>query len=187
MTYFDQRTHTIGKPVKIFNRILTKKECQNVMVTDPCYKAGDLHLTNLEPGKWHFYTMICDDRNAMLAAIHASLAPDAQDAEKLTNLFRRNSITEPLGTIGVDAGMVGIYPNWQPEGPSEEYYQDICKGTDNSKTYDCHIAKYGITSPSGYGDGAYNVFGKTNDKGNIVAIDIVFIEDMSDDRSDNPK
>jgi len=155
---------------------------EDLMVCDPCYGDGDKQIHKVKPGRWHAFTRVTEDtggwgrRNASLTAIHESES------------YPCPGIDFPLGEVGVDSGQMGIYAHkgWEEKIPSEDDYDKVCETT-LSTPISAGMVDYGVTSSSGYGDGGYSLFGKTDSKGKIVALEVVFIEEKDDPRFPPPE
>ena len=165
-----------------------------VYVTDPCYSVPtwcQLKFDNVLPGKW-VVTMIYDElggsnRNAELILIHQ----DYQNKKLVYDWF---------GDFGVDSGQAGVFDaaSYRDDAAAagiktpkidfnlmgdpqdgDAWYTKICKFTlaeDGWGAYDA-----GAVSSSGWGDGMYPVYGAENDDGKIVALQLSFIPQDSED------
>jgi len=95
--------------------------------------------------------------------------------------------------IGVDSGQAGIFDLAHFQDSSvitdktpladyireedEKWYSMCCAVSHSEKVPSKHagVIPYGVNSSSGYGDGDYSAYAKTDAVGNVVAVKIVFI------------
>lgn len=167
-----------------------------VFVTDPCYTVPtwcQLKLSNVLPGEW-IASMIFDElhgtnRNAELYVVHK----DFQNS--------KNLMFDWAGDFGVDSGQAGVFnaasyrddstvagmklpesdfvlPRFDSDEPGTDWYEAMCKITltgDNWGAYD-----QGVVSSSGWGDGHYAAYAAENAAGQIVALQLVFIDQSAD-------
>lgn len=149
---------------------------EGIMVCDPCYEDGDKEINHVKSGKWLCYIERGDGdfglgvRNVSLSIIH----------ESITN---PGVIDSPLGMVMVDSGQVGMYAKqgWEEKRPSEDDYDRVCETT-LSTPISAGMVEYGVTSSSGYGDGAYSLYGLIENK-KTVALEVVFISQPGDPRN----
>ena len=137
-----------------------------VDITDPCYdKNVKCRINDIEikPGLYNCYVNLYSDKEtngwgervASLEIIHLGLTATS---------FKL------IGSIGVDAGLAGIFQN-KPDYTDEEWY-DFCKRINVGKYW---IINEGFFSSTGYGDGYYPVFaGGLN--GEIIGLKINYME-----------
>lgn len=93
--------------------------------------------------------------------------------------------------VGVDSGQAGFadldwYASYSPAGVNQKRggewdktYHQLCDKTDSKFGFGCteHMA----VSCSGYGDGGYDLYYKTDEQGQVIAARIVFIGDDEDE------
>lgn len=108
-------------------------------------------------GRWHAYARngVGDDqdRTAELVVVHA----DGLDLVATT----------PIATIGVDAGMAGVFDHTCPVPPPLDL---ACEGT---------VAGLGVFTFSGHGDGLYPVFAGSA-QGRVAKLRLSFIDERPD-------
>jgi hypothetical protein len=146
-------------------------------------------LKNVKPGKYNCELRISDegswgDRVASLSIQHVE--------ERSIGYAEDSGID-----VGVDSGQAGIfddslYPK-NVESNGEYGELDTFYGKACALTYDENDREVkggildgkGVVSSSGYGDGSYTCLIAKNKKGQIVAIEIVFIGDEDDNIDDD--
>lgn len=91
--------------------------------------------------------------------------------------------------VGVDSGQAGLFDSalYPANGAADEAFYDKCCDLTLGDAQAGSVG-FGIVSSSGYGDGGYNCFVKTNTEGEVVGVAIVYIchgedEDTEDDAS----
>lgn len=146
-----------------------------VRVTDPCYGldvwcSGELY--NVKNGTWIAKAKKIKEeegRIGRLIAKHESAPP-------------RTPLAEVTFEVGVDSAQAGIfdlqyYKNYRVENTLNEgeSYSDMCELTSGKEGWG--VLPEGVVSKSGYGDGGYDCFIGFNDEDEIVAIEIIFIEE----------
>lgn len=163
---------------------------KEVMVSDPCY-SNDIwcqkKLTNVLPGEYVVtvdkkYTGDWGNRCSTLMVIHK----DYVDKDIKWKCRVR-------GNIGVDSGQCGIFSmdTFRKDGlevtipettinrdfflpvrePGDDFYLKMCKLTLSDQLWGSY--ENGVVSRSGYGDGGYDLYVKT-DKRKVVGILIDF-------------
>ena len=163
----------------------------DLRVTDPCYElesTGGITLVNVKPGKWYTHAVIIDkqdgwgERVASLTVVHESYP-----------VHHRPGIDvdcKPI--IAVDSGQAGFfdidkYPK-ADDDIKEKFYDENCRLT-LSKEKGGIVFNSGVVTSSGYGDGCYRLYydmdSDINSNGEIIAAEIVFIEDDEDDDENN--
>ena len=160
---------------------------EEVRISDPCYDpdtwcAGTLE--NVKSGLYNCYVNFQDTgkfgiRVASIIAVHSEF--DNED-------FKNPAIVTNID-VGVDSGQCGIYDleyfkRNQPDGEwyDRVYYQASHK---NDKFDAGTIDGKCFVSASGFGDGSYNCFVKYNDNGQIVFIEIRYLEEEFDREEDS--
>lgn len=105
-----------------------------------------------------------DERIMVLTIIHEDWIDKQKD--KRWHLVSDN--------IGVDAGLCGFY-NHKPDFKNETDWLEFCDGLKKlEKSFcTCDIKDYGITVSSGFGDGIYSLYKKTN-YGKIFGLQLRF-------------
>lgn len=145
-----------------------------VDVTDPCYKKETWCRINdikIKPGR---YTCIYRKQEDHFILYNGNKYPDNRVTRmgvyyEGLPLPTKNSM-HCIGTIGVDAGLAGVYENKKDFDDDE--WQDFC---DDIESQDSLLGYNGFCTSSGYGDGEYPVYTSTDENGEIVAIEIRFI------------
>jgi Protein of unknown function (DUF4241) len=121
-------------------------------------------------------------RISVLAVAHESV-----DEEWLKS-FSTNGMVLSSIHVGVDSGQAGFYDLKaftevkKYEDHAEAFYRGVCDATLGDEQFGTN--QFGATSSSGYGDGGYDCFYKTNDAGQIVAAMIIFIAEDEDEDFD---
>lgn len=141
-------------------------------ITDPCYDKNiccRINDVKVEPGHYHCFFIMREGRVAEVAISLSCLLEEYG--------------WEPIGTIGVDAGLAGFFID-KPDYSDDEWQAFCDKLIEEDKiNEDSYVYLYdnAFFTESGWGDGSYEVFGiKENDK--FRALKIVFIpEDYDDD------
>lgn len=181
MTYFDQQFIPLG--TAIFG--------DSVRVTDPCYDKGAWCagvIRDVLPGRWAGAVVKSSkggwgNRVDELLAWHADtssgVASNAHHAEDID--------------VGVDSGQCGFFderkfPDGQTWGDSkndakDEFYDRACKGTLNE--LGARVLEEGFVSSSGFGDGSYTCYTARNDKGQVIAMKVVFIGDEEEENEED--
>ena len=163
----------------------------DLRVTDPCYElesTGGMTLINVKPGKWYTHAVIidkqdsCGERVASLTVVHESY-PDH---------YRPSIDVDCKPIIAVDSGQAGFFDiNKYPKENGdirEKFYDENCRLT-LSEEHGGIVFNSGVVTSSGYGDGCYRLYydmdSDINSNGEIIAAEIVFIEDDEDDGYDD--
>lgn len=121
-------------------------------------------------------------RVSVLAVAHESV-----DEEWLKS-FDTNGMVLSSIHVGVDSGQAGFYDLKaftevkKYEDRAEAFYKGVCESTLGEEQFGTN--QFGATSSSGYGDGGYDCFYKTNDAGQIFAAMIIFIAEDEDEDFD---
>lgn len=154
-------------------------ESGKLVVSDPCYTPGTWCagvLSNVKNGLWHAAIRLNDEGSwgDRVAELYVSLDKTNNDAWHLAPF-----------TVGVDAGQVCIVDDKHFAGGEGEYhdrdsfYGDAChmsmEGSADELGAGILKSGHGVNSSSGYGDGSYECFYGTNDKGEITSVRVVFI------------
>ena len=153
---------------------------KKVIISDPSYEPGlwCCRETEILPGKYECSVRrnklkTWGDRSVSIRIQHM----DYPDVKCNINLLH----------IDVDSGQAGFFDagyyyekagNAEPcKGVNEEWFKRVCAITiNNKKPFDTIDAKSVVTE-SGLGDGSYTCFAGKNTRGEIVALEIVFIDD----------
>lgn len=163
----------------------------DLRVTDPCFElesAGGMTLVNVKPGKWFTHAIIVDkhgfggERVASLTVVHESYP-----------IHHRPSIDcdyKPI--IAVESGQAGFFDiNKYPKEKcdiGEKFYEESCRLT-LSEERGGIVFNSGVVTRSGYGDGCYRLYydmdSDINSNGEIIAAEIVFIEDDDEDNKED--
>lgn len=169
-----------------------------IVASDPCYEIPTWCqgiLEKVKKGTWEAHIEKSDegswgDRIAVLRINHISHSNMSYDMKPI----------EMDG--GVDSGQFGFFdkdfyrndekakdlpkeqfsPDWDcKEGDS--WYRYCCKLTLGEESWG--VLPQGAVSSSGYGDGSYPVFGERDSNGELIAIEVVYI-DKSQEEEDEP-
>lgn len=137
-----------------------------VDITDPCY----------DKDVWCRMTVDCDT-GIYKGYIETSDEGEWGERVASISIFKDNKIwgveeMEPIGTIGVDAGLAGFFNNKKDFNDDE--WGELCRRIGNGNAWCLYN---GIFSSSGYGDGEYVVYANEE----RTAFTIVFIEDDVDE------
>lgn len=156
-----------------------------VLVTDPCYDKPyydendhcSLVVSNVKNGEWKAYVEYEMGRVSSLRIRYGD-----------PNYRGRLASSTPMTLIGkalVDSGQCGFYDLAEYPNDSGDYYDEksfyrnVCDQVglgERAATF-----KNGAFSMSGCGDGGYNVYQQTNTKGEVVALDLLYMEDEEDE------
>lgn len=146
-----------------------------VVVTDPCYNSdvwcrmNDVPIT---PGEYVGAVRLSDEGEWGIGVATIGIYKDLT----LSNRYKRRKEWRRIGGIGVDAGLAGIFAHKADFSDDQwvEFCNDIHDG--NAWAFDDPAVK-GFCSPSGYGDGCYDVFGhpSADDPDVFDAIEIHFL------------
>jgi hypothetical protein len=161
-----------------------------VMVTDPCYDRDTWCQGTLPalPGRWAAEMEVGDRpgwgrRVHAIRAFHVDVAP--RDVRKRAKF-----------EVGVDSGQAGIFDEARyPQDETgdyddlESFYGRACSATHDRDGEDDSITggviAEGAVSSSGYGDGGYVCYYRTDEEGRAVEVEIVFIGDESDEEDED--
>ena len=165
-----------------------KIESGKVIVTDPCYEIDEQNiLENVKNGNWNIFLNVVNANSWGKRVKEIIVQHDSCNTAKNWENAKIN--------VGVDSGQAGIY--------DVHFYRDdsvVDNMTDKDRMYteekicenepwyswncDRTLSKefggsipFGAVSSSGFGDGCYDCFYQQNEKGEIDAIKIVFIND----------
>jgi hypothetical protein len=147
-------------------------------VSDPCYekeedpgpKAKVYRLKNVLNGIWVGYAQI-DPWEGRVSSLMA----------KTEEWFTEDS----KRFVAVDSGQMGIFDYAKfPKVPGEYHdlesvYRQICEVTLSDRRAGSYN-KMGVVSSTGYGDGLYPCYVRRNRKGEVVEVEIRFMEDDDD-------
>lgn len=161
-----------------------KIESGKIIVSDPYYKLG--YIEQLEHkaknGIWNAYVIRSkDDRIKRLIAIHSDYNLNSKCCEKVV--------------VEVDTGQMSIvdykhfgrneditdvndcWEHWLNRHKNERWYAHCCKITLFDEKH-CGIIRpgFGVVSSYGFGAGAYTIKYKTNEDGEIVKVEVIFIQ-----------
>lgn len=143
-----------------------------IKITDPGYLPTEwcCNEINILPGiyKCDAVQKCCVDWGNRIAElrIHHIDYPDAVCLESFPWL------------VGVDSGQAGFFDaeDYENNCKSQEWYRQVCALTLHEP--DCgSVNGIGVVASSGYGDGAYNCFYDTDRNGNVVALQLIFIDE----------
>ena len=161
-----------------------KLGCQ-VVCSDPCYddygddSSVNCTFNNVKAGNYYAFYGTADFKNWGNRITQIIVTHEDYNSDIITDF----SDFEWIGDCCVDSGTCGIwdydyFETYHEDGLNDDWYDNnICNLLDK-------IALFGgvsICSSSGFGDGCYGVYGKYNDKNQLVAIQIVYISDEEDD------
>lgn len=158
-----------------------------VMVSDPCYEIGvwcQGIIENVKSGRYNCYVDDGDagtwgGRTYRLLAVHS-------DYDVYNNVYCDDHLKFD---VGVDSGTCGIFDFEYYKSNHNELGEN---NIDQDTWYDINVFEEcengynicdekGVWSQSGYGDGSYNCYVQRDKDGNVVAIEIIFIEEDEDD------
>ncbi len=153
---------------------------KKVIISDPSYEPGIWCCREAEilPGKYECSVR----RNKLKTWGDRSVSVRIQHMD-----YPDVKCNIDLLYIGVDSGQAGFFDaeyyqekagDAEPyKGVNEEWYKRICAITINDKKPFGTIDAKGVVTESGLGDGCYFCFAGKNTKGEIVALEIVFLDD----------
>ena len=141
-----------------------------VDITDPCYdKDVWCRMTaEVKPGEYD----CCIYRHTDKGVYNGREYNDVRVKKigiYLDGIMPNVKLMNPIGSIGVDAGLAGFFMN-KPDYNDEEW-DDFCNSI---RKGDAWIKDEGFFSSSGYGDGLYPVYAYKIDN-EIVALEIRFL------------
>lgn len=145
----------------------------SLVVKDPCYEGEMNIIPKIVKGTWLVEPTYCDDK-LFCRAGRGRVAEIAIYHEKYYGSLSSKSWKKEPFIVHVDSGQAGFVDYKDHDKTHEELYDDICSQTLTSESYG--VIKSGAFSSSGYGDGSYECFVKTDDEKNVVAAKIVFID-----------
>lgn len=152
---------------------------EEARISDPCYDpdtwcAGTLE--NVKSGAYNCYVNFQDTgefgiRVASIIAVHSEFDNENfKNPEIVTNI-----------DVGVDSGQCGIYDleYFKRNQPDGEWYDRVYyQASHRNDKFDAGtVDGKCFVSASGFGDGSYNCFVKYNDDGQIVFIEIRYLEE----------
>lgn len=156
-------------------------------ITDPCYEEDTWCAkfgVKVKPGTYHCFVDVADFP-ALYLKNDNDATPKTMHDERLIHLtivhndYIRNLLNKEWkllsADIGVDAGLCGFYnhkPDFTEDNDWLEFINNL-RNLDKHEYITCDLRNYGITVSSGWGDGVYEVY-KKSDKGEIVALDLRF-------------
>lgn len=145
-----------------------------VCLSDPCYKVGTWCGKYNVPamnGKWLVSYEEIDKTIYSFTAHH----------EDIHKIFYT---ADWINDLGVDSGQFGIFDAsiYDGGGDFDEpgFYKDCCDAT-LSKANCGIIQGKGFVSSSGYGDGNYSAFALYSEEGELVSLNVVFVEEDEED------
>lgn len=156
-------------------------ESGTIHVSDPCYDQRDGGFTiSATKGEWNASVNTSNSKG--IASITATLKGS------------KGGKWSRMSDVGVDSGQMGIFdskfyrkdsergtiplPDFctpkrlKEEGPGEEFYGACCTLTMN--TFSAGTLPHGAVSSSGWGDGLYPLYVKTDAEDNVVGIQVRF-------------
>ena len=146
-----------------------------VCLTDPCYDDDvwcRINDVKVVPGEYECIAWVSDEgewgkRVAELGVYLDGVVPAKSKFDRIP------------GEVGVDAGLAGVYLR-KPNFTDDEWIQFCSIIHDEWPTVHLHSGDFdgrlvGFTTSSGYGDGGYDAYAKTNNDGLAEAIEIVFL------------
>lgn len=137
-----------------------------VDITDPCYDRDvwcRINQKQIKPGKYECYALKYEKENRIAACgIRIKDYPEYFDDD-----------LEPIGEIGVDAGMAGFFP--QKPDYDHDAWMSLCENEFNGEYPTICLYKDGFCTSSGYGDGCYTVYALKDQQGEIIALEIHFL------------
>jgi hypothetical protein len=173
-----------------------------LVCSDPCYSIPTWCqgiVENVKNGIWGAEINLSDEGDWGTRV--ASLFICNEDSfDKDNSIVKKIFEDEPLNfSAGVDSGQFGFfdfehyrnndsakdlkkYDFGGGEKAGDEWYGACCHLTLGQEKWG--VLPNGVVSSSGFGDGAYDVFGLKNDEGEYVAFAVVFIYDEDEDDED---
>jgi hypothetical protein len=154
-----------------------------LVVSDPCYTRGTWCagvLENVRNGTWMAEVGMSDegDWGTRVAALKVF-------AKGFEN-HRPNELMK--FEVGVDSGQVciadeAVYPQGEPGeyGDLDTFYGRACAATGDVAGVGIFENGRAVNSSSGYGDGSYTGLVARNPEGEIVAVEVLFIEEEEDE------
>lgn len=152
-----------------------------MIISDPCYELGSkFHaILDVTKGEWTGELIVSEveEWGKRVSALTVKLV-----GSKAVSDWQKQSVD-----LGVDSGSMSIVDYFEGFGEGdhphdrddpntwfEKWYAIVMSGMGGIVN---HLGRnIGIVSSSGYGDGLYQLYSKVSAKGEIVAIQVVFIE-----------
>ena len=150
-----------------------------VDITDPCYDRDvwcRINDVEIVPGEYECYADIWDNSQT-------SGWGDRVARIGIRLVGSNETEFEQIGTIGVDAGMAGIFEGKPDYG--DDAWSDFCDSLGFSRNEMVWTKDIGFFSNSGFGDGEYPVFAAYDKSDNVVALEICFISDYEEDEEES--
>ena len=135
------------------------------VVSDPCYDRDVWCMQTglpVKPGRYKAMAIYSDEKEwgvrvANLVLVHEDYLKDT-----------KNDWSPVCASIGVDSGQCGIfddavYPESKGHPDREPFYDECCGITLAKESAGILASGRGVVSGSGYGDGSYELFAKTED------------------------
>ncbi len=150
--------------IKRLGDVVLKK---HIIVADPCYEPDTWCTvrTDVKPGRYDTYMDIadCGDFGKRVAKLYITHKESVAVEKKV------------IGTAGVDSGQCGIWDFNKFRKHCKAIYNQVREITLNGKggAFD----SWGVVSLAGYGDGGYPVVAGYNTNGEVVSLEIVFLEE----------
>jgi hypothetical protein len=183
--------------VKIGNFII---ESDSVIVSDPSYDMGTWCqgvILNIKPGKYNAFILKqdCGEWGNRVSALYVLHEKYVFDTSKI------DMWNECPFEVGVDSGQAGIFDisfylnddliqksdyssnpqydgsqnySWEDNEKEDNFYYACCSHT--LSLLQAGVLAKGAVARSGFGDGDYRAFTKSEDDGKVFAIKIIFIE-----------
>lgn len=141
-------------------------------VTDPCYdKDVWCRMNNIKIIEGEYTCVIwLHKENYMFNGKEHTSTSVGRIGIYLHGIIPQQNKMEEIGEIGVDAGLAGFFMD-KPDYTRDEW-DDFCNSVETGNAW---IKPEGFFSSSGEGDGCYPVVVARNSKGEINAVEIVFI------------
>lgn len=159
-----------------------------VDATDPCYSretyttqswCGTANIP-LVPGAYTGFADMSDEGSWGRRCARLVVAPAGAVKGGTVDDYLRKLEAEEYGEVGVDAGVAGIFQNKPDFGDEGELSWSYFCDSEIDLTNAYWVTTWGFCTSSGYGDGGYPLYAYRDGSGNIVALEIVYIDDEAD-------
>lgn len=160
-------------------------------VTDPCYRANSGCASTLQakPGEWTAQSVVgptsWNTRVKVLQISHQSLGDVA--------VLDYKTLEDSKLTAGVDSGQCGFFDDahYPRNAAAFEYEDDTFYGQCCALTLDASLpgggvlsSRIGAVTRSGFGDGGYDVYVQRDAQGEVVLVQLLFIDESAQDENE---
>lgn len=162
-------------PEPTTNDLGTFKVVSEILAVDPLYEPEVAHVLKASPGVWRASVLNFINVNGSYRCIELRVVLEGFEVIEDDWKFKGNRVS-------VDSGQAGFYcTSSYHDGDEEsdsyqEFYNLACDSTWEGLLGDIHANGKGVTSRTGYGDGAYTLHTIENVEGKVCAARIVYLK-----------